>query len=143
MANDFFTLPFNSKKIISNVAHDKCDLRHSIAHHIHLITTSYFGECTFDDSFGCSIWDIDFDNLSSSNKMKSIIVESLINSLKRHEKRLHKLDIGATIKQEEISALKGSNVVKKKVTISIKGKIQKTNENFHYTEYFYIGPLSF
>jgi len=143
MANNYFTLPFDSKKIITNKDHTKCDIKHSIAHHIHLITTSYFGECTFDDSFGCSIWDIDFDNLSSTNKIKSIIIDSLTNSLKKHESRIHKLDINALIKQEEIAVLDNSNVVKKKVTISIKGKIRKTNEDFHYTEYFYIGPLSF
>lgn len=143
MSNNFFTLPFNSKKIVSNVAHDKCDLKHSIAHNIHLLTTSYFGECTFDDSFGCSIWDIDFDNLSSTNRMKSIIVDSLISSLKEHEKRINKLEVNANIKQEELTTLNNSCIVKKKVTISIKGKVRKTNEDFHYTEYFYIGPLSF
>lgn len=143
MSTPYFTLPFNSKNIVSNIEHDKCDIKHSIAHHIHLITTSYFGECTFDDSFGCSIWDLDFDNLSSTNKMKAQIVNSLTDSLKKHEKRIEKLDVNALINQEEITSLKSSNVVKKKVTLFIKGKIRKTNEDFNYTEYFYIGPLSF
>lgn len=143
MSNNYFTLPFNSKKIISNQEHAKCDIKSSIAHNIHLITLSYFGECTFDDSFGCSIWNIDFDNLSSSNRIKSIIIESLSSSLKKHEKRLHKLDITAHIKQKEIAALYKSNVVKKKVTIVVKGKVKKTNEGFYHVEEFYIGPLSF
>lgn len=139
----YFSLPFNTKQLIQNTQHKTCSIKESIAHYIHLITTSYFGECTFDDSFGCSIWDVDFDNLSSVNKVKSIISESLFNSLKRHEKRLTKVQIEIGIKQEEIATTKDSSIVKKKVSIGIKGKVKKTNEDFVYREYFYIGPLSF
>ena len=45
--------------------------------------------------------------------------------------------------QEEILEQKTSNRIKKKVNINIKGKIRKTNEDFSYIEYFFIGPLSY
>ncbi len=143
MNSQFFTLPFNAEKIITNKEHKKCDIKESIAHFIHLINTSYFGECTFDETFGCSIWDVDFDNLTSTNRIKTLITDSLIDSLKKHEKRLTKVDVTIFIKQEEISDAKTSNIIKKKVSIKVAGKIRKTDEDFLYKEFFYIGPLSY
>lgn len=143
MNTTYFTLPFNPKSIITNKEHNKCSIKESISHFIHLITTSYFGECSFDDTFGCSIWDVDFDNLSSVNKVKTVVSESLYNSLKSHEKRLGKVKIEVNIKQEEILLGKENTIVKKKVSLKVFGKVKKTNEDFLYKEYFYIGPLSY
>ncbi len=143
MNKNFFTIPIDANKLISNEQHEKCDLKQSIVHHIHLINTTYFGECTFDESYGCAIWDIDFDNLSSSNTVKESMSVSLMESLKKHEKRLTKIIVEVGIKQEELPSLNNSTVVKKKVTIKIKARVKKTNENFQYNEYFYIGPLSY
>ncbi|MDC1161810.1 GPW/gp25 family protein [Tenacibaculum sp.] len=143
MTRSYFTLPFNAKKIIKNEEHHKCDLKQSIVHQIHLINTTCFGECSFDESFGCSIWEIDFDNLSSTNRIKEAIIKSLLESLKKHEKRLSKIAIEVDIKQEELSGLAKNTIVKKKVVIKLKARIEKTNENFSYQEYFYIGPLSY
>lgn len=143
MTNSYFTLPLKSGDLITNKTHTKCNLKQSIAQHINLINTSYFGECVFDESYGCNIWDIDFDNLSSSNKIKETVTKSLTTSLTTHEKRLSKISVAVFIKQEEITATKKGLVIKKKVTINISGKVKKTNEAFNYTEYFYIGPLSY
>ena len=143
MITNYFTLPFNPKSIITNKEHKKCSIKESISHFIHLVTTSYFGECTFDDTFGCSIWDVDFDNLSSVNKVKNLISDSLFDSLKRHEKRLTNINIEVKIKQEEVSTGKHGVLVKKKVSLKINGKVKKTDEDFLYKEYFYIGPLSY
>lgn len=139
----YFKLPLKADRLITNKGHDKCDLKESIAGHIHLITTTYFGECGFDETYGCSIWDIDFDNLSNTNRIKEAIAISLLESLKRHEKRLHKVSIEVKIKQEEIISSSKNLLVKKKVTIRVKGSVRKTSEAFFYEEFFYIGPLSY
>jgi len=143
MNNNYYKLPINAEALVNSKSHDTCDLSNSIANNIHLISTSYFGECSFDDTYGCSIWNIDFDNLKSTNKLKSIIEESLYNSLKRHEKRLSKLSITVKIRQEEINFNGQNNRIKKRVDIVVKGKIKKIDENFSYVEYFFIGPLSY
>ncbi|WP_346882972.1 GPW/gp25 family protein [uncultured Algibacter sp.] len=143
MNSRFFTIPLDTNKIISNKEHATCDMKESIAHFIHLITTAYFGECTFDDTFGCSIWDVDFDNLTSTNKIKTFITDSLFDSIKRHEKRLTQIDVHVVIKQAEIKTSTASNIIKKKVSIKVLGKVKKTDEDFLYNEFFYIGPLSY
>lgn len=139
----FYTIPLSTNDFITNKNHKNCDINQSIAQHIKLLNTSYFGECTFDKTFGCSIWDIDFDNLKNLNFLKEDIKKSLIESIKIHEKRLSKVTVDVKIKQEEIIEPKVSNRIKKRVSIKISGKIKKTNENFSYIEKFYIGPLSY
>ncbi len=143
MNNNYYTLPINAQHLITSREHEKCNLNESISHYIHLINTSYFGECTFDESFGCSIWIIDFDNLKSTTKLRTLIQDSLYDSLSLHEKRLHELRVDVRIKQEELTGHTTSNRIKKRIDIRIKGKVIKTNEVFTYVEYFYIGPLSY
>lgn len=143
LTKNYFKLPLNLGALIKNDEYKKCNLENSISTHIHLINTTYFGECTFDESYGCSIWDVDFDNLSNVNKIKVTITDSLMKSLKKHEKRLSKTSIEVKIKQEELSSSKTGVIIKKKVTIKVKGRIIKTDESFFYEENFYIGPLSY
>lgn len=143
MSKSYFTLPLKAEKFLKNEEVQKCNLKQSIMHNIHLINTTYFGECSFDETFGSSIWDVDFDNLSSVNKLKEVILKSVLESIKSHEKRLVNTSAQIDIKQEELSGLKKNRIVKKKVTIHIKGKVAKTNESFLYNEYFYVGPLSY
>ncbi|PID68429.1 MAG: hypothetical protein CR968_01805 [Flavobacteriia bacterium] len=143
MYKKFLTLPIDAEKFLKNREFDKCGLKESIIFNIHLINTTYFGECSFDETFGCAIWDIDFDNLSSTNRIRNRIIESLSTSLKSHEKRLSDISVDVKIRQEELIYSKQNILVKKKVIIRIKGKIRKTNEDFYYQDIFYIGPLSY
>ncbi|MFT4670034.1 MAG: hypothetical protein ACI9HJ_001612 [Ulvibacter sp.] len=141
--NNYYSLPLNVKGLIGSKSHDMCDLNESISHYLHLINTSYFGECTFDESFGCSIWIIDFDNLKSSKKLTGLIQDSLNESIKRHERRLNSVKVTVRMKQEELTGMESSNRIKRRVDITIKARVTKTSEAFSYLEYFYIGPLSY
>jgi hypothetical protein len=141
--NNYYSLPLNVKGLIGSKSHDICDLNESISHYLHLINTSYFGECTFDESFGCSIWIIDFDNLKSSKKLTGLIQDSLNESIKRHERRLNSVIVTVRMKQEELTGMEESNRIKRRVDITIKARVTKTSEAFSYLEYFYIGPLSY
>ncbi len=143
MNTKYYTLPFNTKKVMNSEVHDSCNLNQSISHYIHLVNTSSFGECAFDESFGCSLWLVDFDNLKSTNRLKDFIQESLYDALIIHERRLDAIRVNVRIKQEELFGLERSNRIKKRIDIRIKGKVKRTNEDFSYTEYFYIGPLSY
>lgn len=143
MSKRFYKLPIKPDSFFTKKEHDKCDIKQSIAHYIHLINTTHFGECTFDDSFGSSIWELDFDNLKSSNKLKSLIKNSIEDSVKTHEKRLTNVTVEVKIKQEEILNADAVNRIKKRVDLVIRAKVKQTNEDFKYIEYFYIGPLSY
>lgn len=143
MNNRYYSLPLDASKLISSKTHNTCSLKESISHYIHLINTSYLGECTFDESFGCSVWLIDFDNLTSANRLNSLIQESLTEALRKNELRIGNIRVGVKMKQEELFGMKDSNRIKKRVDIKVNAKVVKTNEIFSYVEYFYIGPLSY
>lgn len=143
MSQIYYTIPFKSGELISNKEHPKCNLKQSIVKYIHLINTTYFGECFFDESFGSVIWNVDFDNLTSSNRIREEVSKSLTKTLKNQEKRLTNVSVEVKIKQEELLPIKKNTLIKKKVIIRIKAKILKTNEEFFCEEFFYIAPLSY
>ncbi|WP_452226438.1 GPW/gp25 family protein [Lacinutrix cladophorae] len=143
MNKHFYKLPIKPDSFFTKKEHVTCDLKQSIAHYIHLINTTHFGECNFEESFGSSIWELDFDNLKSSNILKSLIKSSIEDSIKTHEKRLTKITVDVKIKQEEILNTDSVNRIKKRVDLVINAKVKLTNEDFKYVEYFYIGPLSY
>lgn len=143
MITSYYRLPLDTFNIIKNKEVESIDLKQSIVGFIHLITTSYFGECTFDETFGCSIWNVDFDNLTSTNKLRNTISESLVESIVSQEKRLKKVDVEVSIQQEEFKNRGSLNRIKKRVDIKVNGIVSRTNEKFSCVERFYIAPLSF
>jgi phage baseplate assembly protein W len=143
MVRSYYSLPLQTKKIVSHKEAEQCSIQESISNFIHLITTTHFGECTFDESFGCSIWSVDFDNLTTTNKLKDIITTSLHESITNKEKRLKNITLKVVIKQDEFINNTNLNRVKKRVDIKINGVICLTNETFSCIEKFYIAPLSY
>lgn len=141
--NKFIKLPIKFESIIERNVLKRCELKESIAQYIHLITTSYLGECRFDPSFGCSIWEYDFDNSMNDLTLKENIRESLYNAITQNEKRLNSIEVIVKITQSEINSFTLSKRIKKRIDIQINAKIIKTNEQFNYFEFFFLGPLSY
>lgn len=142
MTTSYYILPLDTKNILSNLSLSKADINNSIKNFIHLIATTHFGECAFDETFGSEIWNIDFDNLTENNKLRYIIEDSLKDSIRLKETRLSNLEVDVLIKQEEYKS-NIANRVKKRVEIKIEGIISKNNEEFSMVEKFYIAPLSY
>jgi len=143
MAVLYYSLPFNPSKLIRNEEHDKVDIQQSIASFLHLLSTTHFGECTFDDSFGNALWEIDFDNFTSNDKLRAIISESLLNSIERYETRLSHVTIEIKLRQENTGVKTKSINVRKRIDVIINGTIDQTDEPFSFIEGFYIAPISF
>lgn len=79
-------MPLQADTIMRRQEHATCSLRHSVAQQLHLLITTAFGEVPADESFGCNIWEHDFDNLTSGSKMKELIRQSLLLAIELHEK---------------------------------------------------------
>src|SRR5690606_5273713 len=143
MKQQFYCLPFSFAGIMQKKDHPTCSLQQSVAQHLHLIITTSFGELPWDENFGCSIWEHDFDNITSAHKIKELIKESLQSSIEHYEKRLVNVRIDLLIGQEELpNSIHGARV-KKKISITISGLLQSTNEKFIYEDSFFTGPLSY
>jgi len=142
MANPYYSLPINFDCLTSLGHHSTCSLKQSIAQHIHLIATSYFGDCKFDESFGCAIWDFDFDNSMTELKLRDKLKKNIQTALTIHEPRLQNIDISVFTTQVSLSNT-GAPRIKNRIDVSIKARLTKTNDLFEYYEFFFLGPLSY
>ncbi|MCH6234202.1 GPW/gp25 family protein [Cognataquiflexum rubidum] len=143
MKGQYLTLPLRLGDLTTKGEHPVCNLKQSVAQHLHLIITTSYGEMVTDEEFGCGIWEHDFDNLTSSHKIKELIRDSLQESVERYESRLHQVKIDLLISQDEFSVKGSGSRVKKKVTIKITGILIATNESFVYEDSFLMGPYDY
>lgn len=141
--NKYITLNINFEEAIQGKPLKRVSLEDSIAQHLHLIITTHLGENAYEQNYGCSIWEFDFDNTLTDSRLKDRIKESLIESIALQEKRIGAVDVRVTIAQSEIDSLLDSKRIKKRVDIHITSTIKETGETIKYYEYFFLGPLSY
>ena len=139
----YYKTPISFKDLIAKKEIEKTNLEHSIAQYINLVATTSFGECKFDEIFGCKIWETDFDLLSDQNTLKDRIREDLKEAVKLHEYRLELTEIDISITESKASSYNNGLRMKKKVNVVINGNVKKTNRPFNFYGYFYVGPLSY
>jgi len=142
MKGAYYRLPIDFESLMSKGDAAKTSLEASIAHHLFLLTTTSFGECKFDETYGTAIWELDFDLLKTDNSMKEFISGALKKSIRLHEKRLHLDDLEISIRDQQIGTA-GKNRMKKRVEFLVKGVIVETNHPFVLRNYFFVGPLSY
>lgn len=143
MQLEYFTLPMSLDKLMRKEELPKCSLKQSVMQHLHLLLTTGFGEFPGDESFGCGIWDHEFDNVSSAHKVKEIIRQSLLQSIQQKEKRLGNIRVELIIVQEELSDARGTKNIKKRIDITVTGVLELTNERLQFRDTFFVGPLSY
>lgn len=129
--------------MISGKKTEKILLGESVAQHLHLVMTTSYGECQFDKSYGCALWNIDFNNVTSDSKLKENIADAILKSLKKQEKRLSNIEVVVDVEQEESATDDKKSRIRKLVHITIKGLLTQIDDEFIYYEHFYIGPLSY
>jgi hypothetical protein len=140
MDNHYYTLPLSLAEIIKRKQHKLCSLHESIAQNIYLLITTHFKEFRYDHTFGCSVWENDFEILPNI-MWKDDIKASVENILSLQEKRLTKVKVKLDI--EEFEFQNKENIrIKKKLGIKIEATTVKTNEKFEFQEYIFISPFS-
>ena len=143
MQFEYFTLPLALDDVMRKKKLKKCTPQQSVMQHLHLLLTTAYGEFPGDESFGCGIWDNDFDNVSSAHKVKEMIRQSLLQSIQAKEKRLGNVRVELTIIQEELADSGGNRNIKKRIDITVTGILQLTNERLQFRDSFFVGPFSY
>ena len=111
--------------------HPKCSLEESVRQHLYLILITRFGENRYDTSFGSELWEHDFESISVLNDRKPHIENSIKILLGKHEPRLLEPYVKVNITEGPVvSHLKTEQKIKKKIEITIKGKLLETNKPF-------------
>ncbi|MEN0055474.1 MAG: GPW/gp25 family protein [Mucilaginibacter sp.] len=137
-----YNKPFKLKNILSNKELETTDLGRSISQNIELIIFTRYGEHRHNNNFGCEIWDLDFELVVSERIWEEKFRQSLLRSVTDYEYRLYQVEVD--IKMSEVEKLFfGKNVteIKKKVEISVSGKINTTGENYFFNTSLFLSPL--
>ena len=121
-----------------------CELRSSIAQNINLIITSKHKEHRFDDSYGCEIWDMDFELILNEGAWKEKVNKSVLACVKKHEIRLDNIESEINITEEEfVNKRTGFKGVRKKVMVTITAIVKETGQPFKFNSYLFLSPISF
>lgn len=112
--------------------HPKYSLEKSITRNIYLILATQNGSKRYDQSFGNELLDYDFDNPSVIEKAKHRFEVSIKELLKTCEKRLDEIKVIVKMTVEDLYFDKDRKMpmVKKKIEISISGKLVLTNRPY-------------
>lgn len=139
MTEIYYQLPLDLEGVLERRQLPRCSLQESIAQHLYLMLTTYFGESRFEPSFGCEVWEQDFEALTTL-QWKDNVQRSIEESIRRYEPRLERPNVQVGLSDFE---LKGVNQrIRKRLEVSISAVLQRTNEPFSFKASMFVAPLS-
>jgi len=119
------------------------DLGASISKNIELIIMTRHGEHRSDPTFGCDIWDLDFELIVSQGHWEKKISSTLQQSISLHETRLAAVEVSVVLSDvEKYNLVFQYPEIRKKVEIRLKAVVKKTGEPFQFTAGLFISPLA-
>lgn len=144
MQKEYFKIPISFDDILERREIKKCTIRVSIDQKIQLLLLTYFGECRYNEGFGCIIWEYDFTNVSNENAWRDLVIGSLTETLTKNEPRLQNIKIKVSIKEEEFTDPKDYSIkrIKRRLDVNVRANMLETNEIYEYSQMIYISPIS-
>ena len=106
-------------------------LEDSVRRHLYLILVSRFGCNRFDPTYGCELWEHDFENLKALDGKKHFIENSIKTLLVKHEPRLVETVVNLNITEDSLKdPLKTAQKITRRVEVKIRGRLGETNKSF-------------
>src|SRR5215203_7500675 len=97
----YLKIPLQLNAVMEGSELPTCSMAESIRKNLELIITTRFGEHRSDESFGCEIWDLDFELIVSARLWEEKLRQSLLCSVTSHEHRLSNLSVSVAITDAE------------------------------------------
>ncbi len=143
MSTSFYKKPFHFARLFSNQPLETCDAGISISQHIELIIFSRFGEHRFNPAFGCEVWELDFELIVNQAMWEDKMSQSVKRAVRDQEKRLYEVDAFISVSDvEKVFPLRRMTEIKKKVDITVTGRLTATGENYVFVTALFLSPLS-
>lgn len=138
----YLTQPVNFTDLMSGGEHLSCTLQQSIAQRIHIILVTNLHEYRSDREFGCIIWEHDFENIANINLWKDTMAKAVKEVIVKYETRLNNIKVTLDLTEEEFKKEKDTyKKIKRRVDITIRANLKRTNESFYFQEVLYISPV--
>lgn len=139
----YIKLPINFYNIAKGAKSPSCSMEESIAQHLYLLITSRYGEVSGNNTFGCDIWELEFNQLVKTHKWEEQVKSSLEKSILINEKRLKDVEVKISLTEVDYEFKnKGYSQVRRKADIHIAGLILENNQDFQFGMSLYISPLA-
>jgi phage baseplate assembly protein W len=143
MSAAYYKIPLQLKSVMEGNELPVCDLAQSITKNLELIIITRFGEHRSDPSFGCEIWELDFELIVSARLWEEKLRQSLLRSVTSHEQRLVQTEVSIAVTDiEKFNLFRQFTEIKKRVDIHVTGIIHKTGEEFSFRTNMFLSPLS-
>ncbi len=142
---DNYSIPLRCGELTKkNPKLPKVKLEESVRRHLYLILITRFGEYRCDPSYGCQLWEHDFENLKALDDKKHTFENSIKTLLARHEPRLMETLVSIDIKEPDIKdPLKLTQKLRKRIEIKIRGRLAETNQPFEPKPFvIYFSPVA-
>lgn len=143
MHSVYYKYPLRLKRVFQNKELLTCDLAESISQNLQLIIVSHNGEHRYNHSFGCEIWELDFDLLMSVRVWEEKLRRSLLQAIAENERFLEEVDIDVHVSEVE-KQFQGDPFpsVKRKVDIYINALLKETGEKYRFHTHLFLSPVS-
>lgn len=139
----YYQFPLKLSNIMGGKESPTCDLGASISKNIELILMTRPGEHRSDPTFGCEIWDFDFELIVSHGLWEKKLCKSIQQSIAQHELRLSSIEVVVVLSEvERINAIYKYPEIRKKAEIKLKAIVKKTGEAFNFSASLFLSPLS-
>ena len=139
----YYKIPLQLSVVLEGNELPSGGLFYSIQKNLELIVMTRFGEHRSDPTFGCEIWDPDFELIISESLWEEKLRKSLLKSITTHEHRLSNIELAVAITNiEKHNLFKQFTEIKKRVDIRLRGNVHKTGEDFTFNTNLFLSPLS-
>jgi phage baseplate assembly protein W len=114
----------------------------SIAQFLHLLLHTRPGELRSSPTFGCAIWDLEFDNDTPLAKWETLLTRSLLAAVREHEPRLTDVQVQVQFAQAATAEVSRQPIARRQANITVRGVVALTGEAFRYATQLYLGQLT-
>lgn len=126
---------------------ERVDLRESVRQNILLMLVSHWGSLRVDPTYGCAVWEHDFDSSSQLESRRLQLEENINRMIAKHEPRLDpgRLKVNFRVYSNPLPAYRGRKMLplKKRIEMTVEGTLLETNQPFHPPPFrLYFSPVA-
>ena len=139
MSASYYRLPLDLSGIVERQQLPRCAVQDSIAQHLYLMLTTYFGESRYEPDFGCQVWEQDFEAMTTMS-WKDSVQHSVEQAIRDFEPRLVRVRAQVVVMDFELKNV--SQRIRKRLDVTISAALHRTDEPFSFQASLFVAPLS-
>ncbi len=139
MSASYYHLPLDLESVLERQQLPRCSVQESIAQHLYLMLTTYFGESRYDATFGCQVWEQDFEAMTTM-RWKDNVQRSVEESIREYEPRLARARVEVGVTDFELKNV--NQRIRKRLEVKVTAALYRTDEPFAFQASLFVAPLS-